>query len=260
MERIIKLLRFGLLCTVVWLCLSIKPCTAQETPAPLRVAAAADLTRAFTEVADAYRKRYGQEVKLVFASSGQLTQQIENGAPYDLFAAANEEYVARLDRGQLLLPGTRQIYAIGHLVIWTRADGPPLPRRMEELTAPRFARIAIANPDHAPYGVAAREALQSAKVWDALKSRLVYGENIQATYQFAATGNADVALVSLAQALGGKEGRYQAVPEKLHKPLRQAMAALKSTPQPDNARRFLAFVRRGEGAAILRRYGFTVPK
>jgi molybdate transport system substrate-binding protein len=260
MKRSLTRRWLGLFGTVIWLCLNTMPCHAQQAPPPLRVAAAADLTRAFTEVADAYRKRYGQEVKLVFASSGQLAQQIENGAPYDLFAAANEEYVAQLDRSGLLLPGTRQIYGIGHLVIWTRSDGPPLPRKIEDLRDPRYSRIAIANPDHAPYGTAAREALQNAQIWDALKPRLVYGENIQATYQFAATGNADVALVSLAQARGSKEGRCREVPAKLYRPLRQAMAALKSGTQPDNERRFLAFVRRGEGAGILRHYGFTVPK
>jgi molybdate transport system substrate-binding protein len=234
------------------------PAGARQTPA-LRVAAAADLTKAFTEVAAAYQKRTGQEVKLVFASSGQLTQQIENGAPYDLFASANEDYVVQLDRGSLLLPGSRQVYAIGHLVLWTREDGPSCPRKIEELTDARYAHIAIANPDHAPYGIAAREALQTAKIWDAVKPRLVYGENIQATQQFAATGNADVALLSLSLALGSK-GHYQLVPDRLHKPLRQALGILKSSTQPDNARRFIAFVRSGDGAAILRRYGFVIPR
>lgn len=241
-------------------CLLVSQASAQGAGVPLRVAAAADLTKAFTEVADAYRKQTGQEVKLVFASSGQLAQQIENGAPYDLFAAANEGYVEQLDRGHLLLPGTKQTYAIGHLALWTRNDGPPCPRSLGELTLPRYAHIAIANPDHAPYGIAAREALQTTKMWDAVKPRLVYGENIQSTLQYAATGNADVALVSLSLALGSKEGRYRLVPDKLHKPLRQAMAVLKSTAQPDDARRFMAFVRKGEGAAILRRYGFIVPR
>jgi molybdate transport system substrate-binding protein len=247
------------LALLVLLFLCGKDAAARQPDTALRVAAAADLTRAFTEVAAAYRKRTGQEVKLVFGSSGQLTQQIENGAPYDLFAAANEDYVAQLDRGGLLLPGTRQIYAIGHLVLWTREDGPLCPRKIEELTAPRYTRVAIANPDHAPYGIAARETLQAAKVWDAIRPKLVYGENIQATQQYAATGNAEVALLSLSLALGSK-GHYRLIPDKLHKPLRQAMAVLKSTQQPDNARRFVAFVRNGAGATILRRFGFVVPK
>lgn len=228
--------------------------------AALRVAAAADLTKAFTEVATAYQNRTGQDVKLVFASSGQLAQQIENGAPYDLFAAANEDYVEKLSRANLLLPGTKQVYAIGHLALWTRVDAADHPNRIEDLAEPRYTHIAIANPDHAPYGMAAREALQTAKIWDVVKSRLVYGENIQSTYQYAATGNVEVALVSLSIALGSREGHFELVPDKLHKPLRQAIAILNSTSQPDNARRFLAYVRRGEGAAVLRRYGFVVPK
>jgi molybdate transport system substrate-binding protein len=236
-----------------------RPAGAGQTGQALRVAAAADLTRAFTEVAAAYQKRFGQEIKPIFGASGQLAQQIENGAPYDVFASANEEYVASLDRGGLLLPGSRQVYAIGHLVLWTRENGPPCPRRIEDLADSRYIHIAIANPDHAPYGIAAREALQSAKIWDAIKPRLVYGENIQATQQFAATGNADVALLSLSLALGSK-GHYQPVPAKLYKPLRQAIGILKSSTQPDNARRFVAFVRTSEGAAILRRYGFVIPR
>jgi len=250
----------AILCGWMIGCLLMPPAAGRQEVAPLRVAAAADLTKAFTEVAAAYRKQTGQEVKLVFASSGQLTQQIENGAPYDVFASANEDYVDHLDRGNLLLPGTKQTYAIGHLAFWTRAEGPPCPRTIQELTGPRYAHIAIANPDHAPYGIAAREALQTAKIWDAVKPRLVYGENIQATYQYAATGNADVGLISLSLALGAGAGHYQLLPDKLHKPLRQAMAVLKSSPQPESGRRFVAFVRKGAGAAILRRYGFVVPK
>lgn len=249
-------LRGTLLWATGFMLAAIGSAWGQGTP-ELRVAAAADLTKAFGEVATAYQKQTGQKVTLIFGASGQLTQQIEHGAPYDVFAAANENYLLQLEKQGVLLPGTRQVYAQGRLVLWTRKGGLPCPKTLSELTNPRYAKIAIANPQHAPYGMAAREALQSAGVWNAIQARLVYGENIQQTYQFASTGNADVAILSLSLAREG--GNLVPIPDKLYKPLRQALGVLKSSTQPQNARQFTAFVLGKDGSAILKKYGFTFP-
>ena len=253
--------RLGVALTACCLVLmgEISPLQAGQTPPELRVAAAADLSKAFAEIAKAYRQETGQAVKLTFGATGQLTQQIENGAPFDVFAAANESYLLSLEKKGLLLSDTRQVYAIGRLALWTRKGGPSCPRSLAELADPRYARIALANPKVAPYGKAAQEALQSAKVWDALKSRLVYGENVQQTLQFAQSGNADVALISLSLATDSG-GNYAPVPPSLYSPLRQALAVTKSTVQPVAARRFVAFVTGPKGRALLLKYGFTLPE
>lgn len=227
-------------------------------PSELRVAAAADLTKAFTEIAAAYRRETGQKVTLTFGSTGLLTKQIENGAPFDVFAAANESYVAQLEKESHTLPGTAQLYALGRIVLWARKDGPPCPPNVAALAEPRYHKIALANPDHAPYGVAAREALRAAKVWNAVQPRLVYGENVQQTLQYAESGNADVAIVALSLAIGSS-GDYTPIPEEMHRPLRQVMAALSSSPQPEAAKRFVAFVNGPEGRPLMRKYGFLLP-
>lgn len=223
----------------------------------IRVAAAPDLTRAFTQLAGAFERKTNCKVTLIFGSSGQLAQQIRNGAPYDVFASANQAYVSDLDRGALLLSDSRREYAEGHLVIWTRRDAPH-PDSLQAMTAASYARVAIANPDTAPYGKAAREAIEKAGLWNSLKPRIVYGENIQQTLQFAATGNADAAVVALSLAIGS-DGVYSSVPGALYAPLRQEIAILRSTARPAEARRFVAFVCGPDGRATLARFGFTSP-
>ena len=243
---------------LVAVCLVLSCGARAHTPDVLRVAAAADLTRAFGEIARVYEQKTGQKISLIFGSSGQLTQQIENGAPFDVFAAANEQYVDQLDKKGLLLPGTRQLYARGKLVLWTRKGGPALPATLADLVSARYAHIAIANPDHAPYGLAAKQALQASGIWDALQPKLVTGENIQQTYQFAATGNADIALVSRALVSEGT-GLFRPVPDKLYAPLLQAIAGLKGSLQAEPARQFVRFVTEGTGRTILKKYGFEMP-
>lgn len=236
----------------------------------IRVAAAADLTQAFGEIARVYQRQTGQKVTLIFGSSGQLTQQIVNGAPFDLFASASETYIDQLDKQALLVPATRQRYARGKLILWTPADGLPLPKDLTELTAPRFRHIAIANPDHAPYGLAARQALQAAGVWDRIQAKLVIGENIQQTYQFTSTGNADIALISRSlinpdsknpdsSAKTGQQGHIKPVPDRLYAPLIQAMAVLKASSHREQSEQFVRFVMGTEGQKLLKRYGFEKP-
>src|SRR5262249_38149200 len=156
---------------------------------------------------------------LTFGSTGLLTKQIENGAPFDVFAAANESYIAQLEKEGHDLPGTSQLYALGRIVLWTRKDGPPSPPNITALMEPRYRKIALANPEHAPYGVAAREAMQAAHIWNAVQPRLVYGENIQQTLQYVESGNAEVGIVALSLAIGSN-GDYTSIPQERYKPLR----------------------------------------
>lgn len=225
----------------------------------LTVSAAADLTPAFSEIGRLYEQRYGVKVDFNFGSTGQLTQQIEQGAPVDVFAAANVIYIDELEQKNLILPGTKQLYALGRIVIWTREnDAPPL-ERVEDLTRDTVKRIAIANPEHAPYGIAAREALQAAGVWERVQSKLVFGENIAQTLQYAESGNVDAAIVALSLSIPSEGGRWTLVPATLHQPLVQALAVVKSTKNEAEAKRFAAFVNGGEGREAMKKYGFVPP-
>ena len=231
---------------------------------PLTVSAAADLTYAFQEIGEAFEAETGYAVVFNFGSTGQLAQQIEQGAPVDLFAAANVSFIEDLERQGLILAGTKQLYARGRLTLWLRADSPLEVSRIEDLTQPGVRRIAIANPDHAPYGMAARQALQAAGVWEAVRPRLVLGENIRQTLQYAETGNVDVAIAALslsvpAAAAGGEEGRWTLVPENLHPPIDQVLAVVKGAAHADAARAFAAFVNGPQGRPIMRKYGFILP-
>lgn len=224
----------------------------------LRVAAAASLTRPMADLARLFEKTTGARLTPVLGASRTLRRQIENGAPFDLFLSADEAEPEQLDMDGSAMPGTRSVYAIGRLVIWTRNDTPKPPKAIDDLADARFAHVAIAKPELAPYGLAAKESLTKAGVWQVVEPRIVYGENVQQTLQFAESGNADVALVALAQVIG-QEGRYVLVPDRLHNPIRQALVIPKSSAQPDLARRFIAMLNGREGRAILRKYGYALP-
>ena len=238
-------------------------CTARKEAVVLTVSAAADLIYAFQEIGPLFEKQSGVTVAFNFGSTGQLTQQIEAGAPVDVFAAANLSYLDDLERRGLILPETKVFYARGRLILWRRADAPAGIERIEDLRSPSVRRIAIANPEHAPYGVAAREALQAAGLWDALQPKLVMAENVRQTLQYAETGNVDVALVALSLVIAGAsgsqppEGRWFLVPERLHRPLDQALAVIRGSAHEREARAFAAFVNGAQGRQILRKYGFT---
>lgn len=241
-----------------------RPIPAPQQPVTLTVSAAADLAYAFGEIGQRFEAETGHKVVFNFGSTGQLAQQIEQGAPVDLFAAANVSYIDELAGQGLVLPDTVQLYGRGRITLWTRADSPLQITRVEELAQPGIRRIAIANPDHAPYGVAAREALQAAGVWEAVQPRLVFGENVRQTLQYAETGNVDVAIVALslsvpAAAAEGAPGRWTLIPQELHPPIDQALAVIEGTPHEAAARAFAAFVNGSQGRPIMRKYGFVLP-
>ncbi len=223
----------------------------------LVVAAAADLTPAFKEIGALFEKQSGIKVVFIFGSTGQLAQQIERGAPFDFFYAANKSFIETLNDKGLVISDTMEIYAQGRITLWTRPDSPLKPDQIEDLRDPVYQRIAIANPEHAPYGQAAKEALERAGVWDTVKPRLVFGENVAQTLTLADTGNVDVAIVALSLSIQSN-GNWTLIPAELHPdhPLLQMAAAVTGTQREAEARRFIAFVNGSEGHAIMKKYGF----
>ena len=194
----------------------------------------------------------------VFGSTGMLTRQVENGAPFDLFAAANVSYIKELDQKGLILPGSSAVYARGRITLWLPADTNLRLEGIKDLARPEVTRIAIANPDHAPYGLAARQALESAGIWELVRPKLVYGDNIRQTLQFAETGNVEVAIVALSLSVQSR-GRWTLIPENLHQPIDQGLGIIKTSQKADAAGKFADFVTGLEGRAILKKYGFTIP-
>ena len=230
----------------------------ESLPVTLTVSAASDLVPAFEELGKLFTNETGIKVTFNFGSTGQLTQQIEQGAPVDLLAAANVSFVEELERQNLIIPNTKTLYAQGRITLWTRSDSSLKLDRIEDLAKPEIRRIAIANPEHAPYGEAARQALESAGIWERISSRLVFGENISQTLQYAETGNVDAAIVALSLSVNSK-GRWVLIPDQLHKPLNQAMAVIRSTRHEAEVRRFASFVNSTQGRPVMRKYGFILP-
>ncbi len=228
-------------------------------PEPLVVSAASNLILAFDELGARYQQETGTPVTFNFAASGQLAQQIDQGAPVDLFVAANVAFVEELAAKGRVLPDSVQIYARGRLILWRRANAAFTVERVGDLLKPEIRRLVIANPDHAPYGMAARQALQTAGVWEAIQPKLVLGENVRQALQFAQTGDVEVALVPLSLS-ATPNGRWVLIPEDLHTPIDQALGVVSDSPRQAQARDFAAFVTGPQGQAILRKYGFMPPR
>jgi molybdate transport system substrate-binding protein len=231
------------------------------SPSPERellVFAASDLQLALAEVSNAYALAGHPKPTISFGSTGTLSQQIANGAPADVFFAADEAYLAGLEQKGLVIAGTRQRYAIGRIVLVERSGLPPV-TTVEDLRRSDVRRVAIANPDHAPYGRAARDAMTRAGLWPALQPKLVLGENVSQTLQFVTTGNADAGVVALSLAIGTPGIRYSLVDAGLHDPIAQSAGVMARTPQPATARDFLSFVNGTAGRPIMKKHGFTLP-
>lgn len=247
---------------LLWTIAGQGPGAAAEIPA---VAAAADLAFALPEVAEAFRAETGNTVKLSFGSSGNFARQIAGGAPFELFLSADELYVERLrESGKTLDAGS--LYALGRIVLFVprgspiRADS-DLSDLARALDDGRVKKLAIANPEHAPYGRAAREVLQAAGLWDRTRDRLVLGENASQAAQFAASGSAQAGIIPLslavAPAMAGR-GSHALIPEDRHRPLRQRMVLMRGAGR--EARAFYDFLRGPKSRAILESYGFVIPE
>lgn len=227
---------------------------------PLRVAAASSLTRAFGDVKTAFEHDTGKKVEISFGSSGLLAKQLEQGAPFDVFAAANLAFVDEAVKSGACDGATKATYARGRLVVWSK-DPASLPKRLEDLADARYTKVSIANPEHAPYGRAAQQALTKAGVWKTVEPRIVHGENIQQAFVYARTGNADVALVALSLAVTS-EGAYVPVDPALHDPLDQALVLCKGGARgakTNEARAFVQYLASEKGREIMQRNGFSPP-
>jgi molybdate transport system substrate-binding protein len=233
-------------------------CSSKAPEHKVRVAAAADLARAFTELATEFKTRTGITLEMEFGSSGLLAKQIEQGAPFSMFAAANRDYVDQVTKAGRCDAASAHSYARGRIVVWT-PKGVAAPASLDELADPRFRKIAIANPEHAPYGKAAKQALEKSGVWPKIADRIVLGDNIQATMLYAHDHNADAAIVALSLAVVDDGGAFLAIDPTMHEPLDQAMVVCGTGDDAKAAQQFATFVASKEGREVMTRYGFLLP-
>lgn len=235
-------------------------CNGSGDKPEITVAAAADLRVALEELAPLYEQECHCNVTLTFGSSGTFATQIKEGLPADVFASANISYVDDLDRAGLIVSDTKQLYAVGRIVVAFPSTAAREPGGLSDLVGPDIRKVSIANPDHAPYGTAAKEALISTGLWAQVEPRLVLGENATQATQFVETGDAQAGIVPLSLAVQNRNGlKYKLIDDSLHAPLRQAGAVLKRSKHQDIAAAFLKFVNGPEGRTIMKKYGFVLP-
>lgn len=237
----------------------------EKTSSELVVAAAADLSSALKDIAGNFEKKTGVKIQLSFGASGGLTQQIENGAPFDVFFSADMDYPKQLIAANDADATSLYEYAVGKLVLWVPADSPLDVERkgMDILLDPSVKKISIANPQHAPYGRAAVAALKHAGLYDRVADRIVMGENVSQAAQFVESGNAQAGFVALAHArtpsMQGK-GKYWEVPPDFYPSLAQGVVTISRSQHKKEARAFLDYIKTKEATETLRKYGFSIPQ
>ncbi|HEV2762329.1 MAG TPA: molybdate ABC transporter substrate-binding protein [Pyrinomonadaceae bacterium] len=248
------------------LALALAACTREarrEEPnlagTEITVAAASNLTDVFEEVSKSFGERTGVRVVHSFGATADLARQIRNGAPFDVFAAADVPHVLELEREGFVTPFSPAVYARGRLALWTPPGGRVRLARLEDLARPEVTRIALARPEVAPYGQAAADALRALNLWDELEPKVVYAQNVSQARQFAASGNADAAFVPRSLVKAG-DGEALDVDESLHRPLEQAAGVVKASTKQEAARRFVEFLLSDEGQKIFERYGYRRPE
>jgi molybdate transport system substrate-binding protein len=233
-------------------------------PTRLSVAAASDLQTALPELVGRFERERGAKVDVSFGSSGNFFAQIQNGAPFDLFFSADLDYPRRLVADGLADADSLFQYATGRLVVWAGKDGGvSIARGLASLSDARIRRIAVANPDHAPYGRAAVAALKHDGLYDAVRGKLVFGENIAQTAQLVESGNADVGILALSLARGpalSARGTYVEIPATTHPPIEQGVVIVSASRNKISARDLIAFLKRPEIAEMLHRFGFGSAK
>ncbi|WP_103075009.1 molybdate ABC transporter substrate-binding protein [Solilutibacter silvestris] len=233
------------------------PATAQTK---ISVAAAADLHGVLDRIIETYNSEHpGVQIDVVYGSSGNLTTQIEQGAPFDVFFSADSDFPERLVRNGKAVGKPLQ-YAEGHIVLWS-ASMDLKGVTVQQLTQPRFTRIAIANPAHAPYGKRSEQALRAAGVWDAVQPKIVMGENIAQTAQFIRSGNAQIGFVAESFARSPEaKGSYVVVPTSMYQPLKQSFVLTQHGANAALAKDFMAYVQGSKARAVFVQYGFYVPE
>lgn len=232
----------------------------------ITIAAAADLKFALDELASEFRTRHPAiGVKITYGSSGNFYAQLQNQAPFDLYFSADIEYPRKLAEAGHALDTRVFLYAVGRIVVWAPTHSPVDVEKLgiQSLLAPTVKKIAVANPKHAPYGIAAVEAMKSLQIYDRVEPRLVYGENIAQTAQFVQSGAADIGIIALSLAIAPQmreAGRYWEIPLHAYPMMEQGGIILKWAKDADAARAFRDFVLGEHGRAVLKRYGFFLPE
>ena len=221
------------------------------------VAAAANLTQVFQDLGPQFESQTGIHPVFSFASTAQLTQQIENSAPFDVIAAADAEHVDELDRKNLLVKGSVAVYAIGVLALWIPARSGAAIRTIEDLVLPQVQIIAVAKPEVAPYGQATVDTLHRLGIWGKVNSKLVYAENISMAKQYGTSGNADAVFTAYSLVLK-EPGNIIQVDDNLHRPIKQELGIVAKSQHQDAAHKFVDFLLQGKGKDILRIYGYRV--
>jgi molybdate transport system substrate-binding protein len=249
--------------SVVFSTLALASMDLRAQQQKLQVAAAADLKFGMQELATQFEKQSGEKVDITVGSSGNFFAQIQSGAPFDLFFSADMEFPKKLEAAGFVEAGTLFEYALGRIVLWVPTDSAMdlAKQGWNALLDPRVQKIAIANPTLAPYGRAAISALQKAGIYEQVKRKLVYGENISQAAQFVQSGNAQAGILALSLALspGMKNGKMWKIPPELHPPIDQGAVVLKTAKDKNAARAFLDFVKSAQGGKILEKHGFAVP-
>lgn len=230
----------------------------QNSGREVTVAAAANLSEVFQTIGPRFEAATGIHAVFSFASTAQLAQQIENGAPFDVYAAADVDHVAQLEKKGLLAPGTRAIYATGILALWIPPTSAARIDRAEDLTGATVKVIALAKPELAPYGLAARETLRKLGIWNQVEPKVVYADNISMAKQYGTSGNADAVFTAYSLVL--KEGgKVIQIADQMHAPIDQALGVMAGSKHPDTARIFVDFLLNGKGRDILRSSGYRTP-
>jgi molybdate transport system substrate-binding protein len=232
-------------------------CAALCQGAEITVAAAANLTEVAQKLGSDFEAQTKTHAIFSFGSTAQLTTQIENSAPFDVFLAADAEHVDKLDGEHLLVPGTSAVYAVGVLAMWIPPGSQGHIGKLEDLAAKDVHIIAVANPKLAPYGAATVETLQHAKLWDQVKDKIVYAENINMAREYGTSKNADAVFTAYSLVLK-EPGKVIQVEEALHQPIVQKLGLIASSQHRDLAQSFIDFVLKGSGRDVLARYGYKV--
>lgn len=224
----------------------------------LTVAAAANLTDVFGRIGPRFESATGIRLIFSFASTAQLARQIESAAPFDVFAAADSEHVAELERKGLLAPGSRTVYARGVLALWIPAGASAAVQTIQDLTRPDVHVIAIAKPDLAPYGQAAVDTLEKLGIWAQVKPKVVYAENISVAREYGKSHNADAVFTAYSLVLH-EPGHIIRVDESLHQPINQELGIVANSRRQEEAQKFVEFLLAGDGKSILAGYGYLPP-
>lgn len=257
----LKFVKVGVGLLALALALSAGACGRGEREAQadeITVAAAANLTDAFGEMAKRFNERTGVRVTNSFGATADLAKQIENGAPFDVFASADAEHVEALARKGLLADAPRGVYARGRLVLWLPPNAGASVARVEDLAGEGVSKIAVAKPDVAPYGRAAVESLNALGLWAKVEPKVVYSQTVAQAKQFASSGNADAAFIPRSLVREG-EGRAIDIDARLHAPIDQAVGIVRASKRQDAARRFVEFLLSDEGQSVLKSFGYDTP-